>query len=174
MNKEIKCIETREIEKVEERLHDKDGVKDEHTQLCVEDNGGELADCLVTRCKQLDSLLQEQRETLCSLEADHDQVSSVVSSEVGGASVAKGYTQSLVGVKAPEPPVVARFPSAIVPVCVVKGVSAANVLKRVPSVSENACVSETPRVSVTARVSSMVCVGERARVSQITPRDSGG
>ena len=28
---EIKCIETREIEKIEERLHDKDGVKDEHT-----------------------------------------------------------------------------------------------------------------------------------------------
>ena len=28
---EIKTPETREIEKVEERLHDKDGVKDEHT-----------------------------------------------------------------------------------------------------------------------------------------------
>ena len=28
---EIKTPETREMEKVEERLHDKDGVKDEHT-----------------------------------------------------------------------------------------------------------------------------------------------
>ena len=27
----IKCIETREIEKIEERLHDQEGVKDEHT-----------------------------------------------------------------------------------------------------------------------------------------------
>ena len=33
---EIKCIETREIEKVEERLHDKDGVKDEHTHTWSE------------------------------------------------------------------------------------------------------------------------------------------
>ena len=58
---EIKCIETWEIEKVEERLHNKDGVKDEHahTEL-ARLNGGELADCVVTRCGQLDSLLQER------------------------------------------------------------------------------------------------------------------
>ena len=61
---------------------------------------------------------------------------------------------------------VARFPSAIVPVCVVKGVSAASVLKGVPSVSENVCVSETPRVSITVCVSNMVCVGERVCVRE--------
>ena len=59
--------ETREIE------GELDRVKDEHTHMeLARLNGGELADCLVTRCKQLDSLLQERRETLCSLEANHD------------------------------------------------------------------------------------------------------
>ena len=109
-------------------------------------NGGELADCVVTRCKQLDSLLQERRETRCSLEADHDQVSSVVSSVLEGASAVDKCTPSLGVMEAPGTLVVARFPSVIVPVCVVKGVSAASVLKGAPSVSENACVSETPRV----------------------------
>ena len=65
--------ETRERE---ERLHGKDGVeevKDEHTHTeVVEDHRGELAERVETRCGQRDSLLQEQRETLCSLEADHD------------------------------------------------------------------------------------------------------
>ena len=69
---EIKCTETREIE------GELDGVKDEHTHMeVVEDHEGELGECLETRCKQLDSLLQERRETLCSLEADRNQESSV-------------------------------------------------------------------------------------------------
>ena len=98
MNKEIKCIETREIEKVEERLHDKDGVKDEHTHMeVVEFNGGELAECFVTRCKQLDSLLQERGEGVCPLEADHDQVGLVELCEVERATAVDGYTQSLGG-----------------------------------------------------------------------------
>jgi len=63
---------------VEERLHDKDGVKDEHTHTeVVEGHEGELAECLVTRCEQLDSLLQERGEGVCPLEAIHDLVSSV-------------------------------------------------------------------------------------------------
>ena len=82
----------------------------------MEDNGGELVGCLETRCKQL--------ETLCSLEADLDQVSSVVSSEFEGASAADGCTRSLGGIEAPGTLVGTRFPSVIVPVCVVKGVSA--------------------------------------------------
>ena len=61
----------------------------------MEDHEGELADCLETRCEQLDSLLRERRETLCSLEADLDQVSSVVSSEFEGASAADGCMGSL-------------------------------------------------------------------------------
>uniref|UniRef100_A0A8C4Q9P0 AarF domain-containing protein kinase 1 n=1 Tax=Eptatretus burgeri TaxID=7764 RepID=A0A8C4Q9P0_EPTBU len=66
---EIKCIETREIEKIEERLHDKDGVKDEHTHVeLARDHGGGLADGVVTWCKQLDSLLQERGGGICPLE----------------------------------------------------------------------------------------------------------
>ena len=118
----------------------------------------------MTRCEQLDSLLHERRETLCSLEADLDQVGPVELCELEGASAVDECTPSLGVMEAPGTLVVARFPSVIVPVCVVKGVSAASVLKGAPSASENACVSETPRVSVTACVSSMVCVGERACV----------
>jgi len=73
----------------------------------------------VTRCKQPDSLLQERRETLCSLEADHDQVGPVELCEVGGASVANGYMQSLGVMKIPGPLVVVLIPSMVVPVCVV-------------------------------------------------------
>ena len=40
--------------------------------------------------------------------------------------------------------VVTRFPSVIVPVCVVKGASAAGVLKLAPCVTETPCVEETP------------------------------
>ena len=70
---EIKCIETREIEKIEERLHDKDGVKDEHTHIeVVEDHEGELVERVVTRCKQLDGLRQERGEGVCPLEAVYD------------------------------------------------------------------------------------------------------
>ena len=60
----IKTPETREIEKVEERLHDRDGVEETketehtHTEL-ARDHEGELGECLVTRCEQLDSLLME-------------------------------------------------------------------------------------------------------------------
>jgi len=78
---EIKCIETREIE------GELDGVKDEHTHMeVVEDNGGELAKCLVTRCEQLDSLLMERGEGVCPLKADRDQVGLVVPSELEGIS----------------------------------------------------------------------------------------
>ena len=87
----IKCIETREIEKIEGRLHDTDGVKDEHTHTeVVEDNGEELTERVGTRCGQRGSLLRERRETLCPLEADHDQVGSVVPCEVEGRVLRKG------------------------------------------------------------------------------------
>ena len=72
------------------------GPKDEHTHMeLARLNGRELADCVVTRCGQLDSLPQERRETLCSLEADHDQVGPVELCEVRGASAVNGYTRSL-------------------------------------------------------------------------------
>ena len=66
-------------------------------------NGGELADCLVTRCEQQDSLLMERRETRCSLEAIHDQVGPVELCELEGASAANGCTRSL-GVWRPREP----------------------------------------------------------------------
>ena len=85
-----KCTETREIE------GELDGVSDEHTRTeVVEDNGGGLAERVGTRCGQRDSLLRERRETLCPLEADHDQVGSVVPCEVEGKSAANGCTRSL-------------------------------------------------------------------------------
>ena len=126
--------ETREIEK---RLHGKDGVKEDahtHTEV-VEDNGGELAERVETRCGQRDSLLRERRETLCSLEADHDQVCSVVPCEVEGKSAANGCTRSLGGMETPGALEVARIPGVIVPVCAVKGVRAT------PCMSETPCVS---------------------------------
>ena len=85
-------------------------------------NGGELAQRVGTRCGQRDSLLRERRETLCPLEADHDQVGSVVPGGVEGASAANGCTRSLGGIETPEPLVVARVPGVIVPVCVVSKV----------------------------------------------------
>ena len=87
---EIKCTETREIE------GELDGVKDEHTHTeVVEDNGGELAERFVTRCRQLDGLLRERGEVVCPLEAIHDQVSSVELRGVEGASAVDGCTESL-------------------------------------------------------------------------------
>ena len=71
------------------RLHGTDRVKDAHTHKeVVEDNGGELAERVETRCGQRDSLLRERRETLCPLEATHDQVGSVVPDEFEGTSEA--------------------------------------------------------------------------------------
>jgi len=92
---EIKT-ETREIE------GELDDVIDEHTQVeIVEDNGGELAECVVAQCEQKDGLLQEQGEGKCPLEAEHDQVGSVEPCEVEGASTVNGYTRSLGGYGGP-------------------------------------------------------------------------
>ena len=71
-----------------------------HTEV-VEDNGGELAGCLETRCGQLGGLLRERGEVVCPLEAIHDQVGSVVPSGVEGASAVDECTESLGGMEAP-------------------------------------------------------------------------
>ena len=114
----------------------------------MEDNGGELAECVETRCGQLVGLLRERRETLCSLEADRDQVSSVVSNEFEGTSEANGCTRSLGGMETPGALEVTRFPSASVPVCVVSKCVYTSVLKcvlqRTHSGSARACVTVTP------------------------------
>ena len=119
---------------------------------------------MVTRCKQLDSLLQERRETLFSLEANHDQVGSVVSSKLEGASAVDRYTRSLGGIETPEPLVVTRFPiTTVVPVCVFTSVVKC-VLQRAHSVGARVCVraatcgKETPRVTETPCVKEIPCV----------------
>ena len=69
----------------------------------MEDNEGEREERGGTRCGQLGSLLRERRETLCSLEADRDQVGPVVPCEVEGTSAVDGCTRSLGGMETPEP-----------------------------------------------------------------------
>ena len=64
------------------------------------------------------------------LEAVYDQVGSVEPCEVEVASAANGCTESLEGMETPEPIEVTRFPSVIVLVCAVTGVSAPRVWMR--------------------------------------------
>ena len=114
---------------------------------------------------------------MCSLEADRDQVGSVVPSGVEGASAANGCTPSLGGMEAPGAREVTRIPSVIVPVCVVKCVSAPPCVDETPCVEATPCVSgvfasvpgcvlsSTPCMNESASVSNMVCVSETPRVS---------
>ena len=99
----------------------------------------------MTRCEQQDSLLQEQREKIRSLEADCDDVSPIGPNEVERLSAVNGCTWSLGGMETPGWLVVTRIPDVNVPVCVVKCMSGTSVLKCVPegeySVSEIACMS---------------------------------
>ncbi len=121
----------------------------------------------MTRCEQPDSLLRERRETLCSLEADHDQVGSVVSSEFEGMSAVDGCMRSLGGIEAPETLGVARIPSvvtSVVPVFVVSKCVLTSVVKCV--LSSTHCVSETPCASERLGVSERVCVRETVCVRE--------
>ena len=106
------------------------------------DNEGKLGECLVARYKQQDSLLQERRETLCSLEADHDQVGPVELCEVEGASAVDECTPSLGVMEAPGTLGVARLPSVNVPVCVFTSVVKC-VLRCAHRVGERRCVKGT-------------------------------
>ena len=81
----------------------------------MEDKEGEREERGETRCGQRDSLLRERKETLCPLEADHDQVGSVFPCEVEGTSAANGCTRSFEGMETPGALVVARVPGVIVP-----------------------------------------------------------
>ena len=92
-------------------------MKHTHTEI-ARDNGGELAQRVETRCRQLGVLLREQEETLCSLDVDHDQAGPVVPREVEGTSAVDGCTPSLGGIETPGALVVTRVPSVNVPVCV--------------------------------------------------------
>ena len=129
------------------------------------DNEGELEECVVTRCEQQDSLLQERGEGICPLEADRDEVSPVELCEVEWASAVDGYTRSLGGMEAPGPLVVARIPSVVVPVRVLTSVAKC-VLKRAQSISKMACVSKRPCVRKTACVKETPCVREARCVKE--------
>ena len=79
----------REMERVRDKLHK---VKEEQTQIegKVKDIKIELVECLETRHKGQDNLLQEQRVRIRSLKTDRDQVSPVSLCEVEQAHDAKG------------------------------------------------------------------------------------
>ena len=79
---------------------------------------GESSPNVLGPSEQLGGLPRERREALCPLEAGHGQVDSVVPCEFEGMSAVDGCTRSLGGIETPEPLVVARVPSASVPVCV--------------------------------------------------------
>ena len=136
----------------------------------MRDNEGELGECLVARCKQQDSLLQERGEGICPLEADRDQVGPVELCEVEWASAVDGYTRSLGGMEAPGPLVVARIPSVVVSKCVFTSVAKC-VLKHAHSVGERRCVKETACVSEMASVSEKVWVEETACVRERYDRE---
>ena len=96
----------------------------------------------MARYEQLDGLLLERGEGVCPLEADLDQVGSVVPSELEGASAVDGCTRSLGGMEAPETLVVTRFPMVNVPVCVFTSMAKC-VLQRAQGVGARACVRAT-------------------------------
>ena len=84
----------------EERLHSGDAVGAAHTHTqVVEDNGGELAERVETRCRQRGS---EGGEGVCPLEADHDQVGPVELCEVGGGECCEWVHAELGGYGDPE------------------------------------------------------------------------
>jgi len=83
-----------EQEKVNEIRGNKD--KDEHTQVELRgDNEVELGECFVILCEQQDGLLEGRGETICSLEADCDEVSPIGPNEVERMSAVNRYTRSL-------------------------------------------------------------------------------
>ena len=78
-----------------DELHE---TEQEHTQVeLVRDNGVELVECIGTQFEHQVNLPQEQRETVCSLEVECDQVSPVGPCEVERVSDANGSMQSLGG-----------------------------------------------------------------------------
>ena len=93
----------------------------------------------MTRCEHQDGLLKEQRETVCSLEADRAKVSPIEPCEVEGMSDVNGYTRSLGGMETPGW-LVARIPDMNVPVCVVKSMNGTSVSKWVSKGVQNASV----------------------------------
>ena len=99
-----KSIEVNEIQEI----------KDEHTQVgIVGANEVEQGECFVTLCEYQESLLQEQREMIGSLEAHCDQVGPVGPNGVERVSDVNGYTRSLGGMETPGFLELTRIPDVI-------------------------------------------------------------
>jgi len=78
--------------------------RDTHTHVEVGgDNGVELVECVETQGEHQSNVPQEQRETVCSLEVDCDQVSPVGPCEVERVHDVNGYMQSLGGKRPRDP-----------------------------------------------------------------------
>ena len=119
-------------------------------------------------------------------EAIHDQVGPVELRGVEGTSAVDECTESLGGMEAPEPIVVAQVPSVVTSVvskCVFQSVAkcvlqcahsvgarvcvrATGCVDEAPCKEENPCMNETPSVSEKGCVSGTTCAGEMSRVSE--------
>ena len=105
-------------------------IKEEHTHIeLVGDIGVELVECIGTQCEGRINLPQEQGETICSLEADRDEMSPVRPYEVEPLHDAKGYMPSLGVIETTGSFGLTRAPSMIVPECVSERSSGANYME---------------------------------------------
>ena len=94
-------------------------IKDKQARMegKVKDIKTELVECIETRCKRQDGLLQEQREKIRSLEADRDQASPERPTEVGWSSDVTGYMPSWGWAETSGSLGLIQAPSMIVPEC---------------------------------------------------------
>ena len=96
-----------------------------HIEL-VGDIAVELVECFETQCEGQINLPQEQGETMCSLEADRDEVSPVRPYEVELLHDVKEHMPSFGGIEAPGSRGLTQVPDVIVPECVPEGKYRAN------------------------------------------------
>ena len=108
-------------------------IKEEQTQIeMVRDIEVEHVECFETQCEGRINLPQGQGETICSLEADLDEVSPVRLYEVERLHGAKEHMPSFGGIEAPGSLGLTQAPDVIVPKCV---------SEREWSANDMACVS---------------------------------
>ena len=130
--------ETQELKEVQETQKLKEvnelyQIKEKHTQIePVRDIAIEHVECFGTQCEGQFNLPQEQGETICSLEADRDEVSPVRLCEVERLHGAKEHMPSFGGIEAPGSRGLTQAPSVIVPECM---------SEREWSANDMACVS---------------------------------
>ena len=119
---EMKSQELGIIKEVNDELYK---IKEEQRELGG-NIGVELVECIGTQCEGRIDLPQEQGETMCSLEADRDEVSPVRPYEVEPLHGAKEHMPSLGGIETTGYFGLTQAPSMIVPECVLEGKCRAN------------------------------------------------